>query len=192
MHVYCIVEGHGEADALGILIRRVAEYSGAPYPARVSHVRIPRQSLLRQGELERALRMARIRITGRGGVLILLDADDDCPRDMAPGLLARVREATDLRAGVVLANREFEAWFLAASKSLRGRSRLSALIEPPENPEGVRDAKGWLTDRMEHGHSYSPPVDQAALTASMDLDQARVARSFDKCYREIVRLLSMA
>lgn len=192
MHVYCVVEGHGEAEAIGVLVRRIADDSGAPHPSRVSHVRVSRLSLLRPGELERTLRMARIRIVGRGCVLVLLDADDDCPKDLAPDLTARMRQATDLGVGVVLANREYEAWFLAAAESLRGQRGLSSTMERPQDPEGVRDAKGWLTDHKEDGHSYSPPVDQAALTAKMNLDEARTARSFDKCYREIARLLARA
>jgi len=33
-------------------------------------------------------------------------------------------------------------------------------------------------------------VDQPALTALFDLQQARTADSFDKCYLEIVRLIA--
>ena len=38
------------------------------------------------------------------------------------------------------------------------------------------------------GNVYSETIDQPALTAMFDLNQARAAKSFDKCYREL-RLL---
>ena len=43
---------------------------------------------------------------------------------------------------------------------------------------------------MEAADSYSETYDQPALTALFDLEQARQADSFDKCYRDIVRLLN--
>jgi len=60
----------------------------------------------------------------------------------------------------------------------------------PSNPEAIRDAKGWLTDQMLHDEIYSPSVDQKELARHFDLDLARRrSDSFDKCYREICRLL---
>ena len=67
-----------------------------------------------------------------GGILVLLDADDDCPAELAPTLLNRARSARpDCRVSVVLANREFEAWFLASAQSLAGRFGFPADIEAP-------------------------------------------------------------
>jgi hypothetical protein len=51
----------------------------------------------------------------------------------------------------------------------------------------VRGAKGWLNARMPRG--YSPTIDQPALTAVFDLEQARTAPSFDKLIRELTQLL---
>ena len=62
-------------------------------------------------------------------------------------------------------------------------------IDSPEEPEAIRDAKGWLSNRMENGRNYHEKRDQPALADSFDLEQARRAGSFDKCYRDIVRLL---
>ena len=63
------------------------------------------------------------------------------------------------------------------------------IFTPPNDPEAVRDAKGWLDRRMENNESYSETTDQPALAALFDIEQARRADSFDKCYRDIVRLL---
>ena len=43
---------------------------------------------------------------------------------------------------------------------------------------------------MEAGRTYSPVLDQPALVSHLDLEAARRADSFDKCYREVIRMLS--
>ena len=66
-------------------------------------------------------------------------------------------------------------------------------IEPPTNPEAIRDGKGWLSRQMT-GHSYSPTIDQPALASCLKQDFARVrvrSRSFDKFYRDVVRILNL-
>jgi hypothetical protein len=154
-------------------------------------LRIPKSKLIRRGELERAVDLAARKIGGLGAMLLLFDGDDDCPAELGPRLAQRVAEVrNDLPSAVVLAKREFEAWFLAAAESLRGLRGLHADLQPPPDPEAVRGAKEWLAERMAGG--YSETLDQPALAARFDLDMARRAPSFDKCYREVVRLLSSA
>jgi len=85
---------------------------------------------------------------------------------------------------------EFESWFLASARSLRGRRGLPQDLEPPDQPEEIRGAKEWLSNHIPGG-AYAPTVDQASLTHALDLTLARRAASFDKCYREIVLLLGM-
>ena len=84
---------------------------------------------------------------------------------------------------------EFEAWFLAAAESLRGLRSLAPDLACPPDPEGVRGAKEWLTDHMTGPHAYSETLDQAPLTERFDFQAARRTNSFDKCYRELERLL---
>jgi hypothetical protein len=57
----------------------------------------------------------------------------------------------------------------------------------PNDPEGVVHAKEWLSGRILHG--YSETADQPALTALFDLQAARRADSFDKCYRDVEGML---
>jgi uncharacterized protein DUF4276 len=124
----------------------------------------------------------------RGAVLVLIDADDDAACELAPELLRRARAArSDRPIGVVLAVREYEAWLLTAASSLRGKRGLPADLETPAMPETIRDAKGWLGQRMPRG--YSPTADQPALTGLFDLELARSSPSFDKLVRELTRLL---
>jgi hypothetical protein len=90
---------------------------------------------------------------------------------------------------VVLAKCEFESWFLAAADSLRGRFGFPESLEVPKHPEEIRNAKGWLKDRR-MTRSYAPTIDQPRLTQYFDMRLARQrSDSFDKCYREITRLL---
>ena len=151
---------------------------------------LPKQAkLVKPGELEKAVEFAGMRTEGRGGILVILDSDDDCPARLAPELLARARTTRgDLPSAVVLANREVECWFLASARSLRGHKGLPTDLEPPAEPETIRGAKEWLSQRMQTG-AYSPNVDQASLTTLFDLEQAKHAPSFEKCFREIVRML---
>jgi len=124
-------------------------------------------------------------------VLVLIDGDDDPACTLGQALLARAQIARpDRRVGVVLAVREYEAWFLAAAASLRGRRGLPDDLEVPASPEILRDAKGWLGARMPRG--YSPTADQPALTDLFDLELARGSPSFGKLVRELTRLLSVS
>ena len=77
----------------------------------------------------------------------------------------------------------------AAAKSLRGQRGLKNDLNSPANPEAIRDAKRWLSGRMENNKTYRETQDQPALAVLFDIEQARQADSFDKCYRDIVRLL---
>jgi hypothetical protein len=192
--ISCIVEGHGEVSSVPILVRRIAAgldqavTVNVPPPLRVSA-----DKLRRSGELERYVELAARRIGAGGGILVLLDADDeeDCPARIGPELLARsVAQRSDVRISVVLAKREYEAWFLAAASSVSGKRGLSSELHGPDDPEEVRGAKEWLRRRMTLGATYAPTQDQPALTAVFDLSAARAASpSFDRCHREVTRLL---
>ena len=186
-----IVEDHGEVDAVPILLRRIAKRVtprvGVQLPP---PIRVKRNQVLRADELERAVELA-ARKTGQGGcILILLDADDDCPAEIAPEVLLRAIEARgDRDIRVVLAKMEYEAWFLAAADSIAGRHGIDAAATAPDDPESIRGAKEWLGARMPHGQRYRATLHQAALTAIFDLDAARAAPSFDKLWRDVSELL---
>lgn len=186
-----IVEGYGEVEAVPVLLRRMAERvsPGAvlelPRP-----IRMPRNRIVRTGELERAIGLAAAVAGANGCILLLLDADDDCPAHLAPQLLERAVEARpDRDIRVVLAKTEYEAWFLAAAASLAGRNGIVEAVERPDDPEAIRDAKGWLSDRMSRGQSYRETIHQASFSACFDLDLARSAPSFDKLWRDVSSLI---
>ncbi len=75
--IVAIVEGHGEIDAVPILLGRIAEaVAPAADVAILPPIRVDRYGVVKQGELERAVELA-ARMTGTDGSnLVLLDADD--------------------------------------------------------------------------------------------------------------------
>lgn len=190
--VAAVVEGHGEVQAAPVLLRRIAAELG--HGAKVPRpVRIRRNRVNRAGELERAVELASRDAGEDGSILVLLDADTDCPAQLAPALASRAEAVRpDGMIRVVLAKTEFESWFLAAAASIRGRRAIAASATPPNDPEAIRDAKGVLSSWMPGNRSYRPTRDQAALTAVFDLQAARSAPSFDKLWRDVAALLEAA
>lgn len=193
LRIASIVEGHGECEAVPILVRRIAQTLD-PSLTPVVHpvIRVPASRLLKQGEIERTVELAARKNAGQGGIFVLLDCDDGCPAKDGPALLQRaVKARSNMPVSVVFAKREFEAWFLAAAESLRGQRGLPGDLTGPPDPEVIRGAKEWLQDHMPHGQGYAESTDQPALTAVFDLNAARRADSFDKCHREVIRLLTV-
>lgn len=189
-----IVEGYGEVASVPILIRRiVAHYAPDIYVDVGRPIRDSRSGLVKPGGVERIVELAARQTQPADGILILLDADDDCPREIAEALLARARTARPDRAiAVVIANREYEAWFLAAATSLQGKRGLADKMQPPPNPEAIRDAKDWLAHQAAQGLSYRATIHQPALTQISDLEQAYAARSFRKLVKDVLELARLS
>lgn len=189
-----IVEGHGEVRAVPVLLRRLAAASAPERHVEIlPPIRVQRSKVVKVDELERYLDLAAHQLADRdGGVVVLLDADDDCAVELTDDLRRRATAARPaVRCSVVVPVHEFEAWFLASAASLRGQRGLRDDLSVPDHPESVRDAKGWLQQHRTDGRAYGPTVDQPALAALFDLDEARRrARSFDKLWRDVERLIT--
>jgi hypothetical protein len=181
MIIQPIVEGQGDESAVPLLLRRLRDEAqvwglefGKPHRRR-------RTQLVKKDSLQSAVQLAALR-EDCAGILVLFDADDDCPAELAPTLERWAREAAgELPCVVVMANREYESWFLASIETLRGMSGVLPDAASHADPEAPRDAKGELERRMRSGSSYSATVDQARMTAHLDLESAyRGCRSFRK------------
>ncbi|MGH2359688.1 MAG: DUF4276 family protein [bacterium] len=184
-----IVEGHAERDSIPVFIRRVlGDQAIYNMPVRAGF-RVHRDKVVKEGELERAVETA-IREPNARALILLLDADDDCPKNLAPGLLAR---GSNNSAGhpfaTVIANVELEAWFIAGIESLRGQRGIRHDAVRPDDPETIKDAKGWLTRHMINGHTYVEVLDQPALIATFDYTAAAArSRSLRKFLADVTRL----
>lgn len=191
MRLYSIVEGHAEIEALPILLRRMlAEMQR--YDVLVQHpMRVPRGSIVNSGGLERAVDLVGRRAAPEDGILILIDADDDCAAQLGPALLARAQNArTDRHSRVTCACREFENWFAAAASSLADGGHLRPDLEIVADPEAIRDPKAWITKHRAGKRPYSPVLDQPVLVSAMSLSQAQSASSFQKLWRDVGLLVN--
>ena len=123
IRIAAIVGGHGEVESVPILFRRIAGVVDPRMIVRVERpLRVPENRLAKEGELERHVEFSARRVGRYGGIFILMDRDwpGGCPKNDAPVWLQRAREARrDMEIPLVLANKEYEAWFLAAAESLR-------------------------------------------------------------------------
>ncbi|MFJ4832109.1 DUF4276 family protein [Streptomyces sp. NPDC088747] len=187
-----VVEGHGEERALLGLLQRLIPYlrEGA-YAHIPPPYRLPRDRMLKPDPLAQALSIVAARQPRPTGVLLLLDADDDCAVELATQI-RRLAQNTHAHVPLtaVVAVREFEAWFLAGAAGLAGHMGLPHDLTPPPHPESIRGAKEWLSQRMPSGITYRPPAHQPSFAQHFDLDAARsAAPSFDKLCRDVLRFL---
>jgi len=177
-----IVEGHGEADppspgedpAAKVLTARLLDhvqcwgwFPSGRRPWRLSSCGdfYPRtENLLRVLEAHR-------QFSDCAAVLVLFDLEDNCPREVAPHVAARIRERGPWPFSVVVvcAYREYESWFLASLETIHAGERYS------DDPEAPQDAKGWLERRF----GYKETRDQARYTRALDIPlAAERSRSF--------------
>ena len=185
--VVSIVEGDGEVLALPILLRRLMDWrSPGTYVDVLTPIRVYKDRFLnRAEEFTKYLQLAAAKCGDAGWILVLLDADDDCPAQRSAEVLARVQAIIPhRRVAVVLANREYEAWFIASAQSLNGcRGFQSQAQDISVDPELPRNAKGWLRARMPG--SYGETSDQPAFSQVFDMVMAYDrSRSFRKLCSE--------
>ena len=181
MRIQPVVEGHGELQAVPVLLRRLRN-AAQTYNIDVNApIRRKRSELVQEAGLRRSIRLARLQ-QGCRAILVLFDSDDDCPAELGPRLQQWAHDAAaPIPCVVVMAQREYEAWFLAAIESLRGVRGVRDNAESHPDPETPRDAKGQLEARMRPSHSYSETADQAALSARLDISTVYgKCRSFRK------------
>lgn len=185
--VASIVEGDGEVAALPVLLRRLAGWRCPGHDVEVlTPIRVYKDRFLnRPEEFSRHLQLAAAKCGDAGWILVLFDADDDCPAHKGAAVLTQARSIIPhRRIAVVLANREYEAWFIAAAESLDGcRGFQSRDLDAGADPEAPRNAKGWMRERMPGG--YGETTDQPAFTRRFDLAKAHGrSRSFRKLCSE--------
>lgn len=198
-----IVEGHGEERAVPCLIRRWLRHRRLDQFFDVPDFAINAKGcgkLRADYDRERHLGIEHyIRAALRGrpdAILVIIDADDECMHrgvhnGLGPELLARAREvASHLPLAVVVANREYEAWFLASLTSIRAAGLLptGTRIQGDLVPERPRDCKGLIARLM--GCRYEETVHQLELTRGLTFSPRMKYRSpsYGKLLKDLERL----
>ena len=96
-----------------------------------------------------------MRTTNRNAtaILVLLDADDDCPVTVNLSNLSQRCEPFQsiCPVEVVYAHREYESWFLASLDTIKGRSVIPDTASFSAAVEDISNPKQWLTDQMPPG-----------------------------------------
>ncbi len=188
-----VVEGHGEDRAVRILLQRIwTELLDGDYIHVIRPIRGSRHKLVRKEELERMITLAASKLKGSCAprdlsmVLVLLDADPDPACELGPRLRDYATESRpDVDVACVLANLEYETWFVAAAESLQEFLDVPADASNLDNPESARSGKGWIQKHFK-GPKYSETLDQPRMTARMDLTLCRKrSPSFDRLCREL-------
>lgn len=193
LHIAPIIEGHGEQSSVPHLLRRIwHELLQCETGLNVLRpIRISRSKLVKPSEMIRATDIAatnlkHVSTSDPAFILVLFDADDDLPCVLAPRLLDEIRrERATYDVALVIANVEYETWFVAAAESLASFFEPNAMSSIPDDPEAKRAGKGWV-QRFALAARYAEPLEQPRMTAKLDLQLCRSrSRSFDKLCREL-------
>lgn len=188
------MEGPGDSEATPLLLRRILWEGLSKYDITVENPKSARGKKNLIKDYEKFLRYASIE-PSCAGILVLLDADDECPVEEASNLVKRTKDLNLAKAvTIVEANSEYETWFLASLDSDQGmeiRTRLG--IDQSEAYRGnVEDvhAKAWLKRAMPHGRTYKETSDQAALSSLIDIEHTQQrSRSFRRLCHAVEELL---
>jgi hypothetical protein len=192
--IQILVEGEGDEWAVPELLRRLQWESGFFTMAFDHPIRRKRSDFINEQSFRHAVRLARKKERGCDGLLVLFDADKDCPKDLSPRLQEWCRiEAPEIPSEIVIPNHEYEAWFLGSLESLRGKRSIRQDAASYPDPESRRGAKERLRAKMIRGAKYVERADQPALTALFDLAAAhRSCRSFRRMVRAFGLLAAAA
>ncbi len=178
-----IVEGDGDAKAVRVLLDRLFAETGrqADWAVGTPIRAKSRGNLTKADGLERFVEVARRRHPG--AIMVLVDADKDCARDLARRLVERI-DGADSRGSVVVVCpvRRYEQWLRA------GLDQASPDLEF----DGLGDPKGWIQANIPDANPYKPALHQAELTRQIDLPRAARCRSFRRLQHAIEQVIAAA
>ena len=167
VRIASVVEGHGEVEALPVLIRRICEEQGE-YGHEVGKPHRIHRPEMHTPKVLAAVRIQRARVGKNGIVVVLYDADDD---EWEAAKKSTQEQLGQERAVIAVAVREYEAWFLAALESLGESRAIKRGARFDADPEQPRNAKKQLELHMTE--SYRETLHQPKFSALMDLDLLR-------------------
>lgn len=184
-----VVEGHADAKAIPILLRRICREGFGRWDILIREPwRLPRSKMVIPVEIGRVYYpLSKGAADGAGAVIVVLDQDDDQDISRLVGeVSAPMAGMADLR--VVVACREYEAWFLGGIESLRPHRSVRDDARFDSDPEAPRDAKGRLRQLMHE--PYRETLHQPAFSELLSLDDARLrCPSFAHLVRSVGELI---
>ena len=180
-----LVTGHGEVDAVPVLIRRLFHEVLYVFDVQPGNpvIRQPESKILKVGDdtLERKVQQLASR---HDAVLVLIDLEDDCPAQYGPQLQGRMTTACPHKpCTVVCAYREFETWFVYDSQNLFG-------VQPPNAPERKRNSKKWLKGEGRIPN-YNEVADSPGLCGRLNLLTVRAGSDSFRVFTDRVRDLAV-
>ena len=190
-----VVEGPGDRDALPVLLRRVLVERLQRYDVAVGKPKSAngKSKLIRR--LEDFLKYAYMS-PWCSAILVVLDADTDCPLELAPQLARRAADlALPVPIAIVCPKREYETWFIASLTSDSGQEIKERLGLPSATNYGgaiedIPRAKAWLTSKMPQDRAYKATLDQPRLSNFVDIERTFTrSRSFRRFCRAVHQLL---
>lgn len=192
--ITAIVEGRGDEKAIPALLRRVLREHMDRHDIEVQKAKFTNG---KRGLVNRFSDFLHYAVRdGCKAILVVFDADEDCPLELATDLYDKVIEARlSVPVAIVCAKSEFETWLICSLSGAKGQRLREKLHIPepvciPENIEEIRDAKGWLQQRMERGDSYKPAIEQVDLTYHIAFDLVLPkSRSFRRFYHAVEELV---
>ena len=192
--IVAVVEGDGEVTAFSGLLRKILHEKNERYDIQVGGKNVGmvnahgKSKLLTK--LEDFLAHAQ-RKPDCAGILVLLDADEDCPVTLANQLSRLCNPSIQSKpVTIVCANREYETWFLASLDTVKGSGYIRDTASLTGDAEDIRDPKKWLTDWMPPGQAYKPTTHQASLSSHIDLNLAHAnSRSFRRLCHAVDELV---
>ena len=203
IYISPIVEGETEDKCLEPLLQRIwnEEIQSSMRLQVFSAIVSKRDQLLsdKHSQLLESVERAAIRLKSKlqrdvgssGIVLLLLDAETDCPIQLANKLLSRCKR-DDIQLACVLAMKMFENWIVAGASTLAGFNNLPDTLPACVNPEEVHGSV-WLDKQMrlkDATRKYRKTDDAREFVRRMNLvDAHNNSRSFRKLCKELRSLL---
>ena len=191
-----VVEGDGDASALPELLNRIISTKFNRYDIVVAEGKSKVVKANGLDKLKNKLEKFLLHAQNKpkcGAILILVDADTECPVTLAQHFSQRCEQiGARYPIQVVCAYRTYESWFLASLDTIRGNHGIASTAVLPCDAENVPSPKQWLTRQMPAGQAYKETTHQASLSQKIDLDLAyRNSRSFRRLCHAIEQLLEV-
>lgn len=208
LYIASIVEGQTEQACLERLLQRAwAELLGQTERLQVLEpFHGPRDKLIHspsdlsktiEQSLQKLYAKAKRDPDARKLLLVLLDAESDCPATLAPQLFKSAREIApvDVSVSCVMPKRMLENWIVAGASTLGGINNLPNPL-PVRDQFEQRSGAAWLDEQLRSVNKtrkYKKVIDASEFISRMDLYECRAnSPSFDKLCRELEKRVPAA